>query len=639
VFFVISGFLITRQLAGELAATQRISFAGFYARRARRILPAATVATVATVVASTAILNPLAAQRVQGDAVSAVFFGANYHFAAQDADYFNADLPPSPLQHYWSLSVEEQFYFVWPLLLVLSSLVWLRLRRRPEISTVVAVLGIVAVVSLLASIWQTPRSPAWAYYSITTRAWELATGALLALALPATRRLDRRLAIPLTWAGLGGIGLAAASYTASLPFPGSAALLPVLGAAAVIAGGAAPRRWGAEALLGLAPLQRVGSWSYSWYLWHWPVLVLGVGMLGHPLSGAERLAAVVISLVIAVCSFVLVERPIRRMQLVVRRPRLGLACGGALVAVALAVVAIAGSVATPLSSAAKAAAPAVGARHRLTASQLTADLTAGLRTTRVPSNLEPPLAKAADAKPVIVTNGCHLQHPQTRSKPCVYGDRSSNRSVVLFGDSHAAAWFPALDLIARRRHWRLVDLTKAGCPPVEVDIVFKGLPYRECTVWRRDAQAQIAALHPLLVVTAWARYVEVPEAKSTSAWQAGVAAIFSFLRGAAQHTVFISDGPTIARSVPDCVAGHVTSVRSCTTRRGAATLLPAVRAQELRIAAAERIYSIDPMSWFCTRRGCPVIVGNVLLYRDRAHMVPAWSRFIAPLLGDRIRLR
>jgi hypothetical protein len=151
-------------------------------------------------------------------------------------------------------------------------------------------------------------------------------------------------------------------------------------------------------------------------------------------------------------------------------------------------------------------------------------------------------------------------------------------------------------------------------------------------------------MHPLLVVVTWARYIEVPEAAplpgvpagAGSTWQNGVAAILDFLHRAAQHTVFISDTPTIARSVPDCVAAHISSVRSCTTGRGAATLLPAVKSQELRIAAQENVDSIDPTSWFCTRRRCPVIVGNILLYRDRAHMVPAWSRFIAPVLADAI---
>jgi hypothetical protein len=213
---------------------------------------------------------------------------------------------------------------------------------------------------------------------------------------------------------------------------------------------------------------------------------------------------------------------------------------------------------------------------------------------------------------------------------------------VLFGDSHAAAWFPAINLISKQQHWRLVDYTKAGCPPVEVNIVFpNGAPYPQCTQWRRNTLARIAALHPALVVAAWARFIEVPEARRLagvptgfgSTWQNGVAAAFKTLRRSAQHVVFISDGPTLRQLAPDCVSGHLSSVRSCTTARTAATLLPTAKHQELVLAKTEQIDSIDPTSWFCATSTCPVIVGNILLYRDNAHMTPAWSDFISPVLA------
>jgi peptidoglycan/LPS O-acetylase OafA/YrhL len=280
VFFVISGFLITGQLVRELRTEGRISFMGFYARRARRILPAAVLTVIVTAVASALLLDPLAAKRALGDVLPAIYFGANVHFAAQGTDYFNAGLAPSPIQHFWSLAVEEQFYIVWPLLLVAASLVWVGVRRRsgrglasgrrPMLGAVAVVLAILAAISLMVSIRQTATSPSWAYFSIVTRAWELGVGAMVALALPLLARLDRRLAIALSWVGLGCIALAAARFSDTTAYPGDAALLPVLGAAAVIVGGSAlgRSRFGAVALLGTPPFQRVGAWSYSWYLWH-----------------------------------------------------------------------------------------------------------------------------------------------------------------------------------------------------------------------------------------------------------------------------------------------------------------------------------------------------------------------------------
>lgn len=305
---------------------------------------------------------------------------------------------------------------------------------------------------------------------------------------------------------------------------------------------------------------------------------------------------------------------------------------------AVAIVALAGLIIP-------AGAAAAGSAATLTAARLRADLIAGANTTAVPSALQPPLQTAPQAIPGISKNGCQLQHPGIRSKPCIYGDRGSTTSVVLFGDSHAAAWFPALNLVSKQQHWRLVDLTKAGCPPVEVNIRLHGVtPYRNCAAWRRNAEAQIAALHPALVIVTWARFIELPEARPLagvpsgygSLWQDGLAAIFAFLHSEAGRVIFISDTPTLAVRAPECAWGHPSDVFPCTITPGDAVLFPAVKREELQLARREQIQTIDPISWFCAPTRCPVIVGNILLYRDNSHMTPAWSRFIAPVLGAAI---
>ena len=658
VFFVISGFLITSQLVRELRARDRISFSAFYARRARRILPAAMLVVAVTAIVSAAVLNPLAAQRAEKDGLSAIYFGANFRFAVQGADYFNAGLSPSPYQHYWSLSDEEQFYVLWPLLLFVCSFVWLRARRSRNASPVMPAVIFALLALMGVSLWQSVRLTAtnqpWAYFTIFTRAWELALGALIAIALPHIKRLDRRIAIPLTWAGLICIVIAATSFSGSTAYPGYAVVLPVLGAGAVIAGGSVvSSRWGAEGLLGTPPFQRVGAWSYSWYLWHWPALVLAAAMIGHPLSTPEALAVALLSLVIAVMSFVLVERPIRRLKVVVKRPALGLAGGGALAAIAVGIVALSNStisLAAPnapvahvrtLTTSPHATSRHAAAAQQLNASQLHADLAQGAKTVAAPSNLQPSLTTATKALPLIVQNGCHLQHPGVKSRPCIYGDTSSSTSVVLFGDSHAAAWFPGLNVIAQQQHWRLVDLTKAGCPPAEVNVNFQNSIYANCSAWRRNSMSYIAAHHPALVIVTWARYIGEPEALPMSGvptgygstWLDGVAAIFSFLHHNASHVLFISDGPTLGPWAPDCVSGHLSDVRPCMSSVSSATRLPGVKAGELAVAKRERIASVDPTPWFCTPSVCPVIVGNILLYRDNEHMTPQWSKFIAPVFG------
>jgi hypothetical protein len=283
----------------------------------------------------------------------------------------------------------------------------------------------------------------------------------------------------------------------------------------------------------------------------------------------------------------------------------------------------------------------------LTTGQLDADLTAGTRIRRVPADLEPPLAVAAGAEPIIVKNGCHLSRTGLRSKPCIYGDTTSTTTVVLFGDSHAAYWFPALDQISRRQHWRLIDLTKDGCPAAEVNIAawFRhGGPYPECTNWRNTAIAQIAALHPTLVVLTEARYLEEPEARPLagipgghgSPWLNGLAATLTFLNHHARHVVFISDVPTPDQSPPHCIAMHRSDVQTCDTELKTATRLPDVKDEERALAERDHVDWVDPTSWFCTPTTCPAIVGNLLVYRNIAHMEPAWSRFISPVLADAI---
>ena len=295
----------------------------------------------------------------------------------------------------------------------------------------------------------------------------------------------------------------------------------------------------------------------------------------------------------------------------------------------------------PLASPVVGASAALAATPVLTPSQLAGKLSAAVNVESVPQSLDPPLRWAADAKPPIVLNGCSLQRAGVRSRPCVYGDTTSHTSVALFGDSHAAAWFPALELISKQQRWRLVDFTKAGCPTGEVDIRFGSVPYRDCTAWRRNTEAQIAALRPTLVIVSGARWMELEAHPQRgvrggygSAWLNGLAATFSSLSHTARKLAFISDVPTLPFSAPGCVASHKLDLDRCDTERNTAVLLPQIKSAEIALATRLQVNWIDPTPWFCTTTTCPAVVGNILLYRDNAHMTPAWSRFVAPVLAD-----
>ena len=281
VFFVISGFLITGMLWRETGRTGTVSLRRFWAARARRLLPASVLVGIITAVASAMLLPPLQSKTVSIDAITSALYVSNYWFAFTGVNYFGREnlLAPSPFQHYWSLGVEEQFYLVWPLLILFTAWVIRRFRRgRVDGPTspmpYLAVLALIAAVSFFLSVALTYVLPPFAYFSLPTRAWQLALGGIVAFTAPWWRKLPVAPAAMVGWCGLGLIVAAYVLIDGTSPYPGVVAALPTAGAALVIAAGCAASSSGAGALLGTAPMRAIGRVSYSWYLWHWPVLVL-----------------------------------------------------------------------------------------------------------------------------------------------------------------------------------------------------------------------------------------------------------------------------------------------------------------------------------------------------------------------------
>jgi peptidoglycan/LPS O-acetylase OafA/YrhL len=334
VFFVLSGFLITGLLLREHDRAGRVSLPEFYARRARRILPASTLVLVATVVAAFLFLGTNRAMRVATDGQWAALFIANIRLIDQGTNYLSAQLPPSPLQHFWSLAVEEQFYIVWP------SLFWLVVaatRGKPSRRFLGGVLAGIIAGSLAWSVWQTGRDETVAYFSPMARAWELAAGALLAVSVPVLLRFGVRLGVACSIVGFVGIATAGLSFDGNTPIPGYTVGLPVVGAVLVIAGGTIAPARGLERVLAIGALQWLGRRSYAWYLWHWPLLAIVAGRVGHPLPTLENVVLCLLALSIAAISFAWVEHPIHRSgRLLARTPWLSVAFGAVLIAASFA---------------------------------------------------------------------------------------------------------------------------------------------------------------------------------------------------------------------------------------------------------------------------------------------------------------
>ncbi|MFI5888848.1 acyltransferase family protein [Actinoplanes sp. NPDC051513] len=611
VFFVISGFLITSLLLREAERTGRISVTGFYRRRAVRLLPAAAVVLVATLVAARFVLPVVRLGEYCRDALSATASVANLRFAAIGTDYLSADRPPSPFQHFWSLAVEEQFYLFWPLLILAAAHLWRR--RRP----LAAVLGVLVVVSFALSVTETARSAPWAYFGPHTRAWELGAGALLALGAARWKSTPKIVG----WAGLMSILAAAIGYDDATAYPGWRAAFPVAGAVAVIAAGG-------NSLLEVRPLQAIGRLSYSWYLWHWPVLLI------VPIGSG--VAKALLALGLAWVTYHVVENPLRhRPVLRARGLSFGAALCGTVAAVAVALALLPHAVP---AGARRADLSKTLATSKRAEQDLGAAIEASRRLGPLPANLTPALTKAARDRPRVWTDGCHADVPVTTAPAgCVYGDPAGRETVVLFGDSHAAQWFPTLERLATERHWRLVELTKSSCSAADVPLWHDTLKreYTECTAFHRSAIARITRLRPSLVVigSSFNYRPARPAADLPTQWKAAWDTTFDQLRASGARVAAIADTPYMGGSVPECLAEPANAGHAGNCTR---SLRSAIRGPEQRAVFLTYGDVIDPTAWFCTD-ACPAVVGNLLVYRDSNHMTTTYARALAPLLGARLR--
>jgi peptidoglycan/LPS O-acetylase OafA/YrhL len=658
VFFVVSGYLITGLLWREVQATGTVRLASFYGARARRLLPAGMTVLLVTAAASAWLLPPLQARAVLGDAVAAALYTGNYRFAVQGTDYLAADTPPSPFQHYWSLGVEEQFYLVWPALLMLTA--WVALRPRAGGDDVPAdrspmpfgvVLGLVAAGSFAVSYLWTTTLPSWAFFSLPSRAWELAVGGLLALTAGWWRRLPSWPAAAAGWTGLGLIVVGCIRLGESTPYPGTAALLPVVGTALVLGGGCAAPRWSAATVLAAPPLRAIGRLSYSWYLWHWPVLLLAPPLVGGSLGIGGRLATAVLALGLAALTLRFVENPIRFAAPLRRSSGRSLFLGGGVTAVGVAAgLVLLTVVPVPVGQGAAAAEPTIAAAGppstpvidpqeaalQAVTAQIQAAVAAAADQQAVPSNLTPSLADAPTAKPAVFVNGCVRSWLGIGQDECVSGDLAATRTMALVGDSHAAMWQPGLEQVAAAQHWRLETMAKVLCPMVDLPTYspYLGRDYTECDQWRTQVLDRLRAERPQLVVLDLARRYTADYGFTVYGpeWLAGLTRAVESVRAAGAAVLVLGPVPDPHGNVPTCLSDHLDSASACAPERAVGIDDAGVEAEAAAVAAGGAQYA-SLTDLFCTPTRCPVVVGNQLVFRDDNHLTIDYAQFLAPVLS------
>ena len=663
VFFVISGFLITGLLMREVNSAGTVRLRRFYGARARRLLPASATVGVVTAIAAAFLLPPLQAHSAFGDGIASALYVGNYWFILHGVDYLAPVMPPSPFEHYWSLGVEEQFYLVWPALIIGTAWLVRRRRRRagahaaPSQRPYLLVLAFIAATSFALSLVVTYVVPAIAFFSLPTRAWQLAVGGLLALTASRWSRLSALPAAIAGWAGLAVILLACTLLDTSTLYPGIAAMLPVLGAALVIGAGCASASHGCGRMLSLSPMQAVGRLSYSWYLWHWPVLLFAPLLLGHSLGLPSRLAAVLLSAGLAVLTLRLIENPLRFAPSVRRSPLRSLAVGGAATAVAVSVcVALMVLVPNPgtgpgapaaAMSVTSTAPPFMGrniseydAEVQQGFDQVQAAVAASATAGAVPSNLDPSLTAAAGELNALMADGCMRSGTQAGQPECATGDTASSTTVALVGDSHATMWRPALQQVAEQRGWRLETMTKAACPLMDLPItnpISRLVSY--CGQWRDEIIDRLRAKPPqLVVVSMWRGYVagqggyDPGFTSFDPAWNDSLNRLVQELRGIGSKVLVLGPVPDPHQPVPICLSGHLDDATACSIPRATAVNQPGIAAEAAATEAGGGQY-VDMTDLFCTADRCPVIVGNTLVYFDWTHVTFEYSGQLAPVVG------
>lgn len=580
IFYVISGYLITNLLLRELESTERIRFADFYARRFKRLLPASFAVVLVTGIVGWFLLPATYRSDFGRDLIAATTYISNFLFALWNTDYQNLGSTPSPFIHFWSLAVEEQFYLFWPLLI----LVFYRLKGRVGVFY-----GVLAVASLsfLFSLYLTAKSPIWSFYILPTRAWEMAAGALI---LFYSQRLQKGIFNRPQWGFLALflIAISALVYNEGTPFPGTAALIPVVATSLLIL---SREKWPPflDVISRLSITQWLGKISYPLYLWHWPVLVIPEIYLSRDLRAYELGLAIGLILLLSELTNRLIEEPIRYANISVKR------------------IYIATTVATLFSVVLGLAISASYNSSITSSSGFTFD------------------ADQVRQKPKNNDDGCHIHVGVTVSPLCEYGDRKSEKSIVLYGDSHAAQWLPALDNIGRKNGFKIIALTKSACPSAEViKELSSQYQVRDCQRFRDNSISRIGKEKPRAVIMTGMQPFTAPnsEVSSRDWWLKGEAIAFSRVKNLTTFPIYLTDTPLPQVDIPSCLAESKRSL--CDTSR---PISPEV---------APGLIPIDPTGWLCEKT-CPAVIDGIVVYRDKSHLAVAMSEYLAPFLEKELR--
>lgn len=592
VFFVISGYLIGGLLLRELETHGRIDLWAFFARRVRRLLPASALVMLVSIVGIRVLYAPHEQDELLSSTRAAALYAVNLWFASRPTDYFGGHTEANPLLHLWSLAVEEQFYLLWPLLMLAAvRLAGGRVRRGTF-----WLVGLLGLASFVACVVVSLIKYKLAFFLTPFRIWEFAAGMAVMGCAHWVKRVSAGWLSVMGGAALLALALACLGFEGRMRFPGAWAAIPVLAAVLLLVVVQRGRQSWAGRWLEAGWIRWLGDCSYSVYLWHWPVLIVATQFVAKPDLG---LAAVLIaaSVLLGRLSYVCVEQPFLHRWLKQWSPR-KIALTGLAVCMLIAV-----------------------------AAQLTRKLV------HVSPEQERFVAVAKWAQ--VNATECLTLAPALDQPPCEFGSSQPRATVVLFGDSHAAQWFVPLKHIAEKHALRLVMLTKAACPSVDVPVrVYTTLnEYRECAVWRDRMFKRIEAMRPEVVLLANSSGYSI----APQPWQQGLDRTLVRLQALGVRTAYIRDTPAPGFDVPICharLAWRGWSLGQPCTYLAAdeeARLGPIANAEAAAVSDRGAMFiSLAPA--ICATPVCTTARDGLILFMDRNHLTEEFALSLAPEL-------
>ncbi len=624
VFFVISGYLISSSLIKSVRSEAGLNLARFWSGRVRRLLPAAIVVSTLAFIALFALVNP--AQRISSiqHFIPSFLYFENIQLQFDSVDYF-ADPNPSIYQHYWSLSVEEQFYLIWPIVLLLT---W---RAFKSLGKLRAVIVAASAVSFCYGLYLTFANPAAAYFNSFSRAWEFGVGAVLATLV---FKKQLRFARVISLAGLALIGASMFLIDQTSHFPGYLALVPALGTVLVIASNA--NGW-LKSVYAFKPFQFLGDISYSLYLWHWPVVVILTYWLAKHPSNLQLVIALGIAVLLSWLTKRFIEDPIRfNHKLATGKSSLTFKWLGASVVAIIAVAALGGSYNTGV----------IEQRQRDLKKQLSdnAGYCLGAESLQnfgrscqpVPENLRIPsdYQLVSQIFPEIQDLKCRADTFEKVVRVCDFGDKNSNIEIALVGDSHAAPWFSAIRSVVLKNRWHLVTYYKSACalaPGMRTDTA----PGKaaSCEWWNHQVMKKLESTKTDIVIVGYGELtlnlVQKPGETRLETQTSSLSQMLGSLEASGKTVIAIRDTPVPGPKLASCLTEHSQNPKKCDMKKS--DVLKPVDAMELASRQYPSVILADFTNYFCLSQICPALIGGIYPYRDDDHVLSNYADTVAPV--------